>query len=62
MSRFSIAGLQSELFAQDNIDVIQKEVEAVKATFPWVDMVVLSELSTFGPNPSRAQPTGGDVK
>lgn len=62
MSRFSIAGLQSELFAQDNIDVIQKEVEAVKATFPWVDMVVLSELSTFGPNPSRAQPTGGDVE
>ncbi len=62
MSRFSIAGLQLELSGQDNLYVIQKEIEAVKTSFPWVDMVVLSELSTFGPSPSRAQPSGGEAE
>jgi predicted amidohydrolase len=62
MSRFSIAGLQLELSGQDNLYVIQKEIETVKATFPWVDMIVLSELSTFGPSLSNAQPSGGEVE
>ena len=48
MSRFAVAGLQLELSDQDNLYVIQKEIEQLKTTFPWVDMVVLSELSTFG--------------
>ncbi len=54
MSHFSIAGLQLELSTQDNRYLIQKEIENLKTTFPWVDMVVLGELSTFGPGIAHA--------
>ncbi len=55
MSHFSIAGLQLEISSQDNLYLIQKEIENLKKTFPWVDMVVLGELSTFGPGTAYAQ-------
>ena len=62
MSHFSIAGLQLELSNQDNFYTIQKEIERVKKTFPWVDMIVLSELSTFGTSTSNAQEMPGEAE
>jgi predicted amidohydrolase len=62
MSHFSIAGLQMELSDQDNLYVIQKEIEKVKRIFPWVDMIVLSELSTFGPSTAHAQELPGEAE
>ena len=62
MSHFSIAGLQLELSNQDNFYTIQKEIERVKKTFPWVDMIVLSELSTFGTSTSNAQAMPGEAE
>lgn len=62
MSYFSIAGLQLELSDQDNSQLIKKEIEILKSKFPWVDMVVLGELSTYGASTSHAQAMPGDVE
>jgi predicted amidohydrolase len=61
MSHFSVAGLQLELSSQDNLYLIQSEIEKTALRFPWVDMIVLGELATFGVNPATAQPHGGDA-
>ena len=44
MSYLAIAGLQLELRAEDNLSVIEREIDAVKRRFPWIQMVVLSRL------------------
>lgn len=48
MTDFGIAGLQLELSHCDNLQIIKKEVEITKSIFPWVNMIVLSELCAFG--------------
>ncbi|WP_339671799.1 carbon-nitrogen hydrolase family protein [Dasania marina] len=62
MSHFSIAGLQLELSNQDNFSFIEQEITRVKNVFPWVDMIVLSELSTFGTSTKLAQPMPGPAE
>ena len=52
MSHFSIAGLQLELSGKDNRYLIQKEIEAIKRRFSWVNMVVIGELATYGSDPA----------
>lgn len=61
MSHFAIAGLQLELSNQDNLYLVQNEISKTARRFPWVDMVVVSELATFGYNTATAQPAGGDA-
>ncbi|WP_138380335.1 carbon-nitrogen hydrolase family protein [Luteithermobacter gelatinilyticus] len=51
---FSIAGLQLELQGDNNLDLIERELGALKRRLPWVDMVVLGELSLFGAAPKNA--------
>lgn len=62
MSHFAVAGIQLELSAQDNLHLARAELERVKLRFPWVDMVVMAELSLFGPNTANAQPMPGRVE
>jgi len=62
MSYFSIAGLQLELSQHDNRYVLQKEIERTKRIFPWVDMVMLAELATFGSNPINAEELPSDTE
>lgn len=59
---FGIAALQLELAKDDNLARIASEIASVKKRMPWVHMVVLSELSTFGANPARAQPMPGPAE
>jgi predicted amidohydrolase len=54
MSHFSIAGLQLALPCGDNLTVIGAEIIKTKQRFPWVDMMVLSELATYGPEKKYA--------
>jgi predicted amidohydrolase len=54
MSHFSIAGLQLDLSTGDNLDVIAKEIIKTKKRFPWLNMIVLSELSSYGPEKKYA--------
>jgi len=62
MSHLSIAGLQLELEAQDNLSILEKEIDQVKKRFPWIQMVVLPELSTYGTNTKLAVQMPGEVE
>jgi predicted amidohydrolase len=54
MSHFSIAGLQLDLSTGDNLDVIANEIIKTKKRFPWLNMIVLSELASHGPEKKYA--------
>jgi predicted amidohydrolase len=59
---FAVAGLQLELPNADNLEVLEQEIRLVRTRFPWLDMVVLGELSVFGPNTAHAQPCPGPAE
>lgn len=59
MGCFTVAGLQLDLHAGDNLPRIAAEVASAKQRFPWMDMIVLSELAAYGPSIGRAEPPGG---
>lgn len=62
MSYLSIAGLQLELCAEDNLSTIEQEIDLVKKRFPWIQMVVLPELCTYGPSTEMAVRMPGEVE
>ncbi len=62
MSAFGIAGLQLEIAYGDNRAYLRSEIEAVATRFPWVRMVVLGELSSFGSGTARAEAPGGPTE
>jgi len=55
MSHFSIAGLQLSLPCGDNLAKISEEIIKTKQRFPWIDMIVLSELVSYGPEKIYAE-------
>lgn len=55
MSHFSIAGMQLSLPCGDNLKTIGQEITKTKKRFPWIDMIVLSELCTYGPEKKYAE-------
>ena len=59
MSTFAIAGLQLEIARGDNLAYLRSEIESVASRFPWVQMVLLGELSAFGTGTARAEPPAG---
>jgi len=59
MRKFAIAGLQIELADRDNVARITSEIARTKRRYPWVNMMVLGELSACGFDPALAQPPGG---
>jgi predicted amidohydrolase len=54
MSHFSIAGMQLSLPCGNNLTTIGQEITKTKKRFPWIDMFVLSELCTYGPEKKYA--------
>lgn len=63
MVPFSIAGVQMNVsLANDNIDTMARRVASIVHRFPWVHMVVFSELSPLGPDPRNAQPMPGPAE
>lgn len=62
MSYLSIAALQLELGIEDNLSIIEQEIDLVKKRFPWVQMVVLPELCTYGANIKMAVQCPGEVE
>ena len=55
MSRFSIAGIPMHVTINNNIAEIRKCLEGLFHSYPWVQMVVFSELSPHGPNKTAAE-------
>lgn len=62
MSYLSIAGLQLELGPADNLSSIEKEIDQAKKRFPWIQMVVLPELCTYGAKTQMAVQLPGEVE
>jgi predicted amidohydrolase len=62
MTHLAIAGLQLDLRPGDNLDQIADEVAAAKRRLPWIDLVLLGELSAFGASAAAAQPMPGPAE
>jgi len=55
MKPFSIAGIQMFVSATaSNIEMMKHKIDLTVSIYPWVDMVVFSELCAFGPLTSHA--------
>jgi predicted amidohydrolase len=50
MKTFSIAGVQMYVSATNsNLEMMKHKIELTVSIYPWVDMILFSELSCFGP-------------
>ena len=57
MKPFAIAGMQLELSAlHENVTQMGARLDVLMSTYPWVQMVVFSELAAYGPLLSNATP------
>ena len=57
MTPFAIAGIQMHVTAvRENVSAMAHRLDLLMARFPWVQMVLFSELAPFGPLTSTAQP------
>jgi predicted amidohydrolase len=59
MTPFAIAGIQMHIGMGRNLDVMKSRLDVLMHIYPWVQMVVFSELAANGPNLASAQPPGG---
>jgi predicted amidohydrolase len=60
---FSIAGIQTNVSAlHSNVDALLRKVELTVAQYPWVQMVMISELAGHGPLTHFAQPPNGPTE
>ncbi len=63
MKPFAIAGLQLDLLAAgDNLPRMEQKLNHLMALYPWVQMVVFSELAACGPSPRKAEPMPGPAE
>jgi len=63
MRVFPIAGIQMPLhFGHDNIPLMKQKLEILMYRFPWVEMVVFSELAAYGASLAHAQPLPGPAE
>jgi predicted amidohydrolase len=50
MIPFAIAGVQMRVSAtESNLDAMRRQIDITMARFPWVQMILFSELAPFGP-------------
>ncbi len=63
MIPFSIAGIQTHVAAlHSNVPSMLHKLALTVERFPWVQMVVMSELASFGPLTQHAQPPDGPAE
>jgi predicted amidohydrolase len=62
MTPFAIAGVQMHVGMHRNIEAMRNRLEVLMYLYPWVQMVVFSELAAHGPALHSAQPAGGPVE
>jgi predicted amidohydrolase len=62
MTPFAIGGVQMFVGMTNNLDAIRHRVDLLLHLYPWVQMVVLSELAAHGPSPASAEPAGGPTE
>lgn len=62
MINFGIAGIQISLTHENNMAIIEQRINVLMSLYPWVKMVVLSELAAQGPLHKYAQPMPGPIE
>lgn len=62
MTNFNVAGLQMALPNGDNRAAIAIEIANTMQRFPWVQMIILPELVTYGPDKKHAQSMPGEAE
>ena len=63
MKPFSIAGIQMRISASTpNVEAMKNKLEITMNMYPWVDMVMFSELCAFGPLTMHAQAVPGEFE
>ena len=63
MRPFAIAGIQMHVSAnEDNVASLCSRVDSMMEVYPWVQMVLASELAPMGPLLAGAQPMGGPAE
>lgn len=63
MTPFAIAGVQMRVSAsRENLSEMRRKLDALMLRYPWVQMVLFSELCVFGPSPSNAQRLPGPAE
>ncbi len=63
MKQFSIAGIQMPVSAgKANIAAMKHQLEVLMIIYPWVQMVVYSELCAFGPLTSHTRPFPNEIE
>lgn len=49
MKPFGIAGIQMKVHHGNNVDAIEERINVLMCLYPWVEMVLVSELAAHGP-------------
>ncbi|MEH6581314.1 MAG: carbon-nitrogen hydrolase family protein [Halioglobus sp.] len=62
MTPFAIAGIQMNIAQQDNIAAMEERLEQTMSLYPWVQMVLFSELAVYGTNKDFAEPRPGPAE
>jgi predicted amidohydrolase len=63
MRPFSIAGVQMYVSATgDNVSRMKQRLDVAMHLYPWIEMVLFSELCPYGPYVERAQPMPGPIE
>jgi predicted amidohydrolase len=62
MTPFAVAGIQMYIGMNNNMEHIRQRLDVLMHIYPWVQMVVLSELAAHGPAAHSAQPAGGEFE
>ncbi len=56
MTPFAIAGVQMHVAgASENVRAMHHQLDVLMGIYPWVQMVLFSELAPYGPSPKNAQ-------
>jgi len=62
MKPFGIAGIQMNLHHGNNVDAIEERINVLMSLYPWVEMVLVSELAAHGPLHNYAETMPGDTE
>jgi len=62
MTPFAIAGIQMQVRNQDNLSAMGERLDQLMNIYPWVQMVIFSELAPFGANRDTAQTMPGPAE
>jgi len=62
MTHFAIAGIQTHVGIHNNLSALGHRLDLLMHLYPWVQMVVLSELAAHGPVTQSAEPLPGETE